>query len=154
MKNKDELIQDEDAILEEITARLIKIRKTLGMNKKDFALSLGKNSTYLTFVESRQRRPGITFFINLGRLYNVSMEYIFRGVGDMFISKARHDDNVKFIDDISSNKDIYWLMENSPMVNSAISAFVTKYFYENESIIRRNADKFRKQKEKEKSGSS
>jgi transcriptional regulator with XRE-family HTH domain len=153
MKNKDEFAETEFELLEEVRHRIIKVRKALGMNKKEFALSLGKNSTYLTFVESGQRRPGITFFIHLGRRYKVSMDYMFRGKGDMFVYDDEYED-IKFIEDIGGTRDICWLMENSPMAFSAISAFTTKYFYENEALIRRNVDKFRKQQEKEKAEES
>jgi transcriptional regulator with XRE-family HTH domain len=142
MKSKKDSLKTEKENLEAMGNRLIGIRRKLRISQKEFAASLEMSPSYLSTIESGNGNPGVGFFFRLSTTYNVSLDYLFFGAGEMFENReSRKKPGKEFIDTIDTFDDIRWLMENSPMFRNTIIGFSNKFFYENEEIIKRNIKK-------------
>jgi transcriptional regulator with XRE-family HTH domain len=119
----------------------------LRINQKEFAASLDMSPSYLSTIEGGNGNPGVGFFFRLAVTYNVNLNYIFFGTGEMFQNQnIKKPLEKKFIDNIETFDDMRWLMENSPMFRNTIMGFGNKFLYENEGIIKRSIEKHRKKK--------
>ncbi len=148
MKGKRNALKIDKNILITIGERILEIRRHLKINQKEFAASLDMSPSYLSSIESGNGNPGVGFFFRLSTVYNVSLDYLFHGIGSIFKNHERKKpgDEKEFIDNIDTFDDIQWLMENSPMFSSTIIGYCNKFLYENEEIIKRNIDKCRKKR--------
>ena len=129
-------------------SRIKELRKALKISQKDFAASLDMSGCYLSEIESGKGNPGHKFFYKISALYNISLDYLFHGIGEMFLKvKDKGTPGKKdFIDEIETIDDLVWLLEHSPMVKLTVMGYATKFLYENEDIIKRNIEKYRVKK--------
>lgn len=148
MRSKKDSLKIEKEKLMEIGSRVIEIRNKLRINQKEFAASLNMSASYLSTIESGNGNPCVGFFFRLSIAYNVNLNYLFHGIGEMFTSRIINKplEKKEFIDDIDTFDDMRWLMENSPLFRSTIIGFSNKFLYDNEKIIKRNIKKFRSKK--------
>lgn len=63
------------------------IRQKSGLNIKQFAQSLDMEPTTVSSIESGKREPSKEVLYNLAVKYDVSLNWIFTGEGEMFVSK-------------------------------------------------------------------
>lgn len=122
--------------------RIKEIRKKLNITQKNFAGSLHMANSYLSEIENGKANPSFEFFYSLSYYYNVSLNYLFHGIGPMFLSEGsiqmspRNQDD--YPNDLTSIHDLTWLMENSPLFRDNIMGFAAKFFYDNDAIIKKN----------------
>lgn len=130
--------------------RMKRIRNELRINQSDVADTCAVSKSYISKFESGEGNPSPYFFMKLAEYFNISLDYLFLGIGRMFKPEVPDtEDPDKLLDDIKSTDDIIWLMENSQMARGAMIAFMTKYFYENEELINKNIIKDRRRKAKQ-----
>ena len=148
MTGKKQSLKIGKDILMEIGSRIIDIRKKLRINQKEFAASLDMSPGYLSTIESGNGNPCVGFFFRLSMTYNVNLNYMFHGTGDMFINheKKKPFEKIEFIDEIETIEDMRWLMDHSTLFRSTIIGFSNKFLYENEKIIKTSIKKRRSKK--------
>ena len=124
-----------------IGERIKKIRRHLKMQQREFAKSLGTAHSYISKVETGGANPGPLLFLGLSRVFDVSIEYLFIGSGDMFRKLSKFDaaafENIDLANDLHSLDDLLWLMEHAPFVKTNVLGFGLKFAAENEVLIKK-----------------
>ena len=132
------MMQDDD--MPAIGRRIKKVRQRLKLQQREFAKSLGTAHSYISKIETGNANPGPSLFLRLSKEFNVSIEYLFSGSGDMFRKQTKiNADKLEHIDlanDLQSMEDLVWLMEHSPFVKNTVLGFGLKFAAENESLIK------------------
>lgn len=136
--------------LKEIGIRIKEIRKNLRVTQKEMASELKMSACYLSEIESGKGNPGHAFYYKISTRYNVNLNYLFHGEGEMytrikFKKKPGEDENR---DEIENIEDLSWYLENSPLVKVQVIGFAAKFKYENEEIIKKNIERFQAKKDK------
>jgi transcriptional regulator with XRE-family HTH domain len=119
--------------------RLKNVREALGMSGKDFAHSINTSQAYLSQIErGNKNNPGVSVFYKVADKYNVSLDYLIKGSGDMFIRDSPQSSGIhrQYVDKIESLDDLYWLLENSTFFRNVIMGIAFKLHYENEALIK------------------
>ena len=121
-------------------SRVKKTRKTLGISQKDFAASLDMSNSYLSEIEHGNATPGYEFFYKVSLKYNISLDYLFHGMGNMIkeIPKEQRNKQQQYVENIQTLNDLVWFMEHSTMFRNTMMGFAQKFHYENEEIIKKN----------------
>ena len=71
-----------------IGERVKEVRKALKFQQKEMAAGLKMSVSYLSEIESAHAKPGPEFFITFSGTYNVSLEYLLLGRGDMLCDRS------------------------------------------------------------------
>lgn len=123
--------------------RVKNIRKALHMSQKDFAASLRMSGSYLSEIESGKAKPGHEFFFKMSSAFNISLDFLFRGSGGMFVTGEEPTSPAlrEFVEDIENVDDLLWFIDHSPLFKFNLMGFATKFHYENEDLIKRNIKK-------------
>jgi transcriptional regulator with XRE-family HTH domain len=130
--------------LTEFGQRIKNIRKTLGLNQKDFASPLNISSTFLSEIENGKYKPGFDFFKNILDHFNVNLHYLLTGQGEMFNQPGRKPVNkIKSpFTSIESGEELLWYIERSLLFKHTVLGFATKFLYDNKSHIKREMEEF------------
>lgn len=135
--------------LNELGDRVKKIRRELNISQKDFANKISISSSFLSEIESGKVKPGFDFFYNISMACNVNPWFILFGEGDIFrqpkgtVSMELKDPE----NQIEGVEDIFWYMSRSPMFRSTVTGFAAKYLLENETLINKDMERFKKKKD-------
>jgi len=138
--------------------RIKQVREALGLTQVDFVKPLNRKAPFLSQIENgTKKNPGVGIFLQISLVYNVSMDYLFHGTGDMFLNpKIKIDkDKRDYIEDIDSVEDLIWLFEHSKFFKDSIMGYAGKFKYENEVLIKKSIERYRKkslQEEKNEQG--
>ena len=142
----DELVRKN---LRAVGSRLKEIRKILRLNQKEMADKLHTTNTYLSDIETGKVNPSHTFFFKLSFVFNVSLDYLYHGIGEMFLrsklDRAPGEDRSE--NDIKTMDDLIWFMENSPLVFHQVMAFAGNLRYERDESIMKDLAKNRKDRD-------
>jgi transcriptional regulator with XRE-family HTH domain len=134
--------------------RIKQVREELGLTQKDFVKPLNRKAPSLSQIENgTKKNPGVLIFLEISLVYNVSMDYLFHGSGDMFLNPKTNIDADKrdYIEDIESVEDLLWLFERSRFFKNSIMGYAGKFKYENEAIIKKSIERYiEKSKQEEK----
>lgn len=138
-----------DSVID-VGQRIKDVRIALRMQQKDMAAKLGTVQSYLSEIESGKANPGPDFFLKLSHEFNVNLNYVFLGIGDMFFSTKKEISGgaFDFDEEVDSIEKVVWLMENCPFFKSTIFSFSYKTLLENEAIIKKSIKKYKSQKSK------
>ena len=122
--------------------RIKETRKNAGLTQKEFSQLLGISYSYLSGIERSVKKPGPAFFIRLAGKLGVSLDYILLGLGPAKLEdKARKSDGHEFPGSLNTIDDMIWLMEHSPLFNFNVMGFATRFYYENEDVIKKTIKK-------------
>lgn len=126
-----------------IGSRIKLIRKKLFLQQKDVAAAIGVSSSHLSEVESGKSSANADFILKLSVRYNVSVEYIFHGRGEIFYRDESKltDDPFDFNGAVNSIADFNWLIKHSSYVRISAMAFVSKLLLTEEAEIKRSITK-------------
>ncbi len=126
----------------EIGKRIKQIRKELRLKQTEMAEKLSVLNTYISEIETGKGNPGHGFFYKFATTFNVSLNFLFFGLGDMFVETDLKAEPVeeKRPEKINSITDLVWFLEHSPLFYHNIIGLATKFKYENEEIIKRDID--------------
>ena len=132
--------------------RIRQVREALGLTQVDFVKPLDRRSAFLSQIENgTKKNPGVWIFFQISLVYNVSMDYLFHGTGHMFLNQKINIDKDKpnYIEDIDSVDDLLWLFEHSKFFKDSIMGYAGKFKYENEVLIKKSIDRYRKKSQQE-----
>ena len=104
---------------------------------------------YLSEIENGKGNPGHAFFYKMSTQYNVNLDYLFHGTGEMF-KRVKLKNNPKedeYINEIETIDDVNWYLENSPLLRSQVIGFAAKFKCDNEAIIKKNIKRNREKKD-------
>jgi transcriptional regulator with XRE-family HTH domain len=141
-----------DCKAKQLGERIKQIRTKAGLTQEQFAASLGMGNANLSGIESGSKNPKLSFFFNLVKIYNVSLDYLFMGIGEPTIEQNNPGKNLqpKEVNDISTIHDFYWFMENSSMFRDTMMGQGAKFLYDNEHIIKKNIQKLKNKQPEDK----
>lgn len=136
----------------DIGQRVKAVRRALRYQQKDVAAALDMAAGYLSEIEAGKANPGPEFFVKFAREYNVNLNYIFLGIGDMLLGADRKMTirEFNFDEEVDSIEKLNWLMEHSSFFKNAILSLASKTLLENEALINRSIQKKTSAKEEEK----
>lgn len=75
--------------LKTFNGRVKAIRKHLGLTQKKFSEKLNITHQAISDIEKGSSKPGYEFFFNITNSYNVDLDFLLNGTGDMFKSAER-----------------------------------------------------------------
>lgn len=132
--------------------RIKQIRKLSGLTQEQFAASLGMGNANLSGIENGSKNPKLSFFFKLVKLYQVSLDYLFLGIGEPTLRKndAKNNLHREQVNDIRSINDFYWFMEHSSIFRDTMMGQGAKFLYDNEDIIKRNIQKLKENQPEDK----
>ena len=133
--------------------RVKRLREVLHLSQKDFAARIGIVPSYLSEIEAGKFKPGFRFFKKIASVFCVNADWLIVGRGDMFYSdpadlKPLSGDYSDY-DFGDQNAEIHEMIEYfkvSPLVKISVMAFYSKFILNNESIIKKDIEKFNKKK--------
>ena len=118
--------------------RIKHIRIQSGLTQEQFAASLGMGNANLSGIENGSKNPKLSFFFKLVKLYRVSLDYLFLGIGEPTLREKDAENNLnrEQVNDIRTIKDFYWFMEHSSIFRDTMMGQGAKFLYDNEDIIK------------------
>ncbi|MGD2093091.1 MAG: helix-turn-helix transcriptional regulator [Candidatus Aminicenantes bacterium] len=130
-------------VLKSIGQRLQNIRKAIHINQKDFAREMEISGASLSEIEAGSAKPRIEVYYNLTRKYNVNIDYLFHGKGEMFRSPdqggtAGIDREDEFREFLETFLDYF---EKSRLVRYSVMTHFTTFLEEKETLIEKNIKK-------------
>ena len=133
--------------MKDIGNRLKLIREALGISQKTFAQQIDISPSFISQIEHGNKdNPGVSVFLKIADFYKVSLDYLLKGAGDMFLptDKKEKDDYREYIEEIETEDDLMWLMERSRFFKDSIMGYAGKFKYEHDDIIRKSTDRYYK----------
>lgn len=132
----------------EVGRRLKDVRRVLDISQKDFAAGIDVSGSYLSEIESGKIKPGYNLILAVARQFNVSPNWLLLEQGGMFLEKdgmAPISEN-DFGDQAERVKELLLYLKKSPLVQTTVLGFVSKFLYENEESIRKDIEKSKTKK--------
>lgn len=131
-----------------IGQRIKELRKYARLNQRELAASLNMASSYLSEIENGKANPGPEFFLKISYEYNVRIEYLFHGTGEMFYgTKLKVDsEEFDFSEEVDTIGQVVWLMEHSTLFKNTILGFASKFLMDNERIMKKSIGKYKTKK--------
>ena len=122
----------------DVGQRIKDVRLNLRLQQKEMAASMQMAPSYLSEIEAGKANPGPEFFLKLAYEYNVNPNYLFLGVGRMFLDQDLkiHEEEFNLVGgDIDSLEKLFWVIHHSPYFRNALLSYASRMFLENEAII-------------------
>lgn len=113
-------------------------RKAMRAQQKEVAEALGVSPSHLSEIESGKANPSTDFHLKLSEKYNISVEYIFHGRGNIFyeddgkITETAFD----FKTDVDTIDKMIWLLRNSPYFKNMMLGHASKFIHQEEDVIK------------------
>ncbi len=139
----------EHELLIEIGKRIKAIRKALGLRQEDFAKEIDFSCSFLSEAENAKYKPGLRFYNNILQKYNVNLNYLLTGKGEMF-NKTKETEEMpakKLFGPIESGDELLWYIKRSPLFMHTLMGFATRFLYENKMHIKSEIEEYRSNKE-------
>ncbi|MCP4153960.1 MAG: helix-turn-helix transcriptional regulator [bacterium] len=133
-----------------IGERIKKIREHLGLKQKEFAESMSIQSSYLSEIESGKKNASTETLNKLFDIHNINISYLFTGEGNYFIQKEENgaSHQKKTLSQLNAATDLmdelYWYLENIPVVRFAVIEFFKGYLYEKRGMVEEEVTKLQK----------
>ncbi len=129
--------------------RVRSIREHLRLKQNEFAAGLEFSEGYLCQIEKGKANPTYEFFYKLVSKYNVSLDYLFYGKGDLFFKrKMSGEENEEMLDSIDNIDELLWFLEHSELFKMTIIAEAKRFFYGNRDSIKEDIKHERKKRKK------
>jgi transcriptional regulator with XRE-family HTH domain len=131
----------------EFGRRVRSIRENMRLKQNEFAAGLNFSEGYICQIEKGNANPTYEFFYKLALKYNVSMDYLFYGKGELFFKrKLAFEEDEGMRDSIDSNDDLLWFLEHSELFRMKIMVEAKRFLYDSEENIRRDIQHERKKR--------
>ncbi len=135
-------------------ARVKAIREELDMSQTRMSQTLNMSSSYLSAIEKGNSKPGISFCIKISEIYKVDLNFLYHGIGSMFLTGTAGKKEKKkkaplkpgYVKDIVTREELSNIMDLSPMFTNAVLAFAANYLSVHEDTIRINIKRFAEKK--------
>jgi transcriptional regulator with XRE-family HTH domain len=122
-----------------IGKRLQELRRILRLQQNEMAQAVGLTPGYLSEIENcHKNNPGIATFYKISSHYNVSLDYLVHGIGDMFLPDKHGEEKKRqnIFKGLENIEDVTWLMKNSRFFKNTMLAYAAKMMLDNESFIK------------------
>lgn len=130
-------------VLITVGERIKLARKELHLQQKDVAEAIGVSASHLSEVESGKANPNAEFLKKLSEKYNISVEYIIHGRGEIFYSDGSNitDQPFDFKSDVDTLEKLIWLLRNSPYFKLTMLTQAMKFVHQEEDLIKSSIKK-------------
>lgn len=81
--------------MENIGIRIKNIRNILKMSQEEFAKGLNVTKQAISNIENTKSAPGIALLDKLLQKYEVNLNYVISGIGDIFIKQEKSNEALK-----------------------------------------------------------
>jgi transcriptional regulator with XRE-family HTH domain len=127
----------------ELGQRLKLARKELNIQQKEMAADLKMPASYLSEIESGKGNPGPEFFMKLFSEYNISMDYLVLGIGEMFIQTGVRVKRSGFelSQGIKTIEELAWLMDASTFFKNMVLGAANKILLTDEDTVKTSISK-------------
>lgn len=132
-----------------IGLRLKLIRTALNLSQREFAGSLDISSSTICSIESGKGLPRHDVIYNLAAKFNVNISFLLHGTGEMFITDVlkKRIESGEFHPYTDFLKEFLKYIRGSAVVRYEMMNYFWKYFIENEGLIEKEINYFKKKKE-------
>ncbi|MGE5343268.1 MAG: helix-turn-helix transcriptional regulator [Candidatus Omnitrophota bacterium] len=122
----------------EMGLRIRQVRKKLGLLQADLANKVRIPTVTLSAIECGKIQVCFDLLYNLDTLYNINLDYVFHGKGEIFKQKPTIQSDVeRELDDVMDGiGPILWFMENSPIFRNQVRHYTLDYLFQNKSMIK------------------
>jgi transcriptional regulator with XRE-family HTH domain len=128
----------------ELGSRIKQARKTLRIQQKEFASSLGISASYLSEVESGKIKPGFEFFVKITGQFNVNPMYLLHGEEPVIIRPVDKLAALPGIEEIGLRypdlHQMIWYVTHSKMVGFGVLEFFQRYLAKYEDVIHKELE--------------
>jgi transcriptional regulator with XRE-family HTH domain len=126
--------------------RLKLIRKTLNLSQREFAENLDISSSSICSIESGKGLPRHDVIYNLAAKFNVNINFLLHGAGEMFITDLvkQRIESGEFKPYTVFLKEFLKYIRASSVVRYEMMNYFWKYFIENEGLIEKEINYFKK----------
>lgn len=124
----------------EIGLRLQMVRKSLNLLQKDFARSLNISNASLSEMEAGNAKPRFELLYNITKRYNVNLNYLLHGEGEIFMSNDILQQNPIAITPGHRDffKEFFYYFNCSHLVRTAMMNYFRTYILEKETLIKKD----------------
>ena len=124
----------------EIGLRIQIVRKKLNLLQKDFASSLDISNASLSEMEAGNAKPRFELIYNITKRYNVNLNYLLHGVGDIFMPNEISQQGTFEITPSHRAffKEFFYYFNCSHLVRTAMMNYFRTYILEKESLIKKD----------------
>lgn len=132
---------------DEIGLRLKEIRMKMDIGQKEMAEKLNITPPYLCEIENGKANPGPEFFVRLVKNYNINLNYVFLGSGNMNSGTQFElkPEDIHIGCEIDTIEELVWLMQHSKyfknMMLAQANVFINKEADMIASSLQRNKEK-------------
>jgi transcriptional regulator with XRE-family HTH domain len=132
-----------------IGRRLKSIRTTLNLSQREFAGSLEISTSSICNIESGKGLPRHDAIYNLAAKFNVNIYFLLHGTGEMFIKDVlkQRIESGEFKPYTGFLKEFLNYTRSSSVVRYEMMNYFWKYFIENEGLIEKEINYFKKKEE-------
>lgn len=133
-----------------IGLRIKAVRQQLHLQQKEMAAALQIAPSYLSEIESGKANPGPDFFLKMVYEYNANPNYLFLGIGEMYLGPEHIMKAEEFqldYENVDSIEKLLWLMDKSSIYKSYILAQAARIYIENEGIIKKEIQRIKPPKD-------
>ena len=122
--------------METIADRFIKMRNMLNINKSQFAQSIQTTPSIVGEIESGKREPSKNILIKLLNTYNVNINWLLSGDGNIFLN----DRNTQNIEYINSDSELF-IGKNNDNNSDHFNGLYSRYLLEDSNTENKNLQK-------------
>ncbi len=122
-----------------LSERLRAIRFSLRLTQAEMADQLGVSNSFLSEIEKGKTKPGYEFLFNIYDIFDVSLNYLLKGKGDMFCGSGTGEyvEIEKPDGQIDNINQILWYTKRSRLVKHSFIGMASRFILENIDIIRK-----------------
>ena len=133
--------------------RVKQVRKYLQIQQKDMAQKLGITNAHLSDIEKGKASPSIELLMKITNLYDMSLEYLFFGRGNMLYSDENSAaEKFTFDASVTSTKKLIWMLNKSDYFSALVQGAAIKLMIEQNDFIQKTvleAEKLKNRSQKE-----
>jgi len=107
-----------DLNLKEIGNRLKQTRDSIGMTLEKMHQATGFSTSLISAAENGQKKPSAIYLFALLKLFDVNLNYIFSGQGDMFLTVPPGKKEKAGFDD--TYQEMLYMLDKVPIVKYAL----------------------------------
>jgi transcriptional regulator with XRE-family HTH domain len=117
--------------------RLKLIRKTLGFSQVEFCRHLDVSKPAYVRYENGTREPKIKVLNTLRDKYNVDINWLISGRGEMFLDEEKKKmlGEVYEGEEKETVEELLYYLENAPVIRFAVLEYFMNYLYQNKDMI-------------------
>ncbi|MCK5057074.1 MAG: helix-turn-helix transcriptional regulator [Candidatus Aminicenantes bacterium] len=136
---------------EEVGTRIRNIRKAIKLKQKEFVTKLHIADTSLSDIENGKHNPNFDFLVNLAQEFNVNLDYVFFGKGEMFADRTLSLPGriEEFAVNINDVRKFLYHFERSPFIQYSVLTHFREMLTRSSQTISKEIEEYeKKQKEK------